>query len=449
MSQSLPPVSNGSLRRVLGGWDTAALVVSCVLGSGVFIVPGEIAPVLPSAWVALALWAAAALFSLAGSMCVAELASARPSAGGPYAILREAYGDTVAFLYGWSVLVVVNCAVPAALATALVQTAVPGAPASRAALVLVFFAGFCALGLTLGKRVQAALTVFKLLGIAFVVALVFVRKSDPLTAIGLFQQPGAPLLAGIGTAVVAILWACDGWVYVAFSGEEIREPRRDLPFGFFLGSATVLVAVVALNAAYYAVLPPSAMQGSEPVLVSTVQAMTGSGGGAVARLLLLVSVAGSLAALFITGTRCPLAMARDGYLPAAFVRVSRTGVPLVAVAGQAVAAILLLSTGGFFEILAVSFVTDWLFKALLVLALPRLRAASGAAENHFRVPGGVPLARLWAAGAVALVVLGFGAAPKSALLGLGLTAAGLPLFFLARRRAAVPQLAVAQKDPST
>jgi APA family basic amino acid/polyamine antiporter len=436
----LPTPAVPQLRRALGGFDAFCVLIGCVMGSGVFVVAGQAAATLPSAWGGLGLWAAAGAISLAGAVCLAELVAGRPEAGGPYAYLRIAYGEMTGFLYGWTALVVVNTAVSAALATGfalfvgqLVPLSAGGVRAVEIAVILAA-AATGAVDLRVGKWLQNALTVAKLLGAALVVAVVLVHGPPPLAALGAWRGPGPFDLHGTALGALAIVWTFDGWTYLAFSGGEARDPRRSLPLGLLSGLATVTLAYLLINAAYYVALPPPELLGSETAAASAVAKSMGPLGRRAVAALVSLSIFGSLTAMFLTGTRCLLAMARDGLLARRIGRVDpvlRT--PVVAVAFQAAVSVALLSVGGFFEILSVSFVADWIFKIALVAAVVVGRRRGTSPAPSYRAPFYPWLPLGFCACAAGLVLLSVVAEPRSAELGALLVVSGAPVYLLVRR----------------
>jgi basic amino acid/polyamine antiporter, APA family len=433
-------IRHPELRRELGPFDAAALLIGCVLGSGIFVVPGEIAPGLPSAWLGLLLWLIGALLSVSGSICVARLAAAAPNAGGPYAYLRQSYGDRVGFMYGWTALVVVNCAVTAALAIAFSaafnQLYPVAGERELAALTIAVSALIAMVGVKFGKHVQNALTVVKLLGAGLVICVIASRNAHPAHALQAWHSNASLSWQAIGGAMVGILWTYDGWTYLAFAGEEMRRAPRTLRFGFWVGSIIAALTVVLANVAYYVALSASEMSASrQPVALTAMAKYLGERGALGIEVVMLLAIFGSVNALFSTASRCPLAMARDGLLPSRLATVNaRWGSPIVAIAVQAVGAMALVFHGSFIQVLSVSFVVDWTFKVLLIGSL--LRHGKGPEQ---RASAGVWLPAAWCAIVAAILIVAAISDPRSAGLGLLLAALGLPLRWLwtrlsARRR---------------
>lgn len=325
------------LRRLLGPLDAASLLIGCVLGAGVLIVPGQIAPRLPSAMLGLTLWLAGAVVSVVGSWCVARLAAEAPTAGGSYSYLRRCYGDTVGFLSGWTGLVIVNCAVPAALALALGSAAkrlMPSLPdpMSSAAFAILGSATVALVGLKLGKQLLNVLSLVKLLGVGLVVGTVLWKQPSVLSRVAEWTSSEPFSWGSIGAAFIGILWTYDGWTYLAFAGDEARQPSRTLRIGFRAGIVVVAVAVLTATTAYYAALPSEQMAASDaPIALTVMNHYWGSAGELLMHPIILAAIFGSLCALFTTASRASLQMARDGALPALLGRVSkRSCVPWVA-----------------------------------------------------------------------------------------------------------------------
>lgn len=433
----------GGLRRTLRTRDIAAITFSCVVGSGIFLASSEVAGLAPSAALALAVWAGCGALCILGVVVMAPLVDRHPDAGGLYTLLRAHRHDELAFLYGWSAVLVVSSSVTAAfgsalgrllasaigaLASAIVSTPDAAAAAGAAAangsgaaagaanLALLAAVGAIALaafanarGIAVGRRVQNAFTVLKLGGLLLFGVTAFVyglpaelqfsgtRRTDPLAA----------SLA----AIVIATWTFDGWTYAAFCGGEARSPAA-LRRGWVIGMTLVTMVYIGVNAAAYPWAGTSIARPGPPAILATTLTVT-----------IALALAGSLHAVLLTGSRCIYAMARDGLLPAALGRLGvRTQVPVAAVITQAVLACLFLFVGGFYQLLSASVVANWLFYVSVARVSARLRTGRRAAW----------LAGLFCVGAAGIVLAVVVIEPRHAAMSVALIASGLPVYLWRR-----------------
>src|SRR5689334_1947111 len=264
------------LKRVLGPWAAASIVVGTVIGSGIFLVPRAMIQRVGTPEMVFVVWVFGGLLSLAGALSYAELAAALPEAGGEYAYLREAYGPMWGFLYSWTQMWVAKSGSIATLGTGFfyyLTTFFPvldgvfytihlplgpgGGPLELRygqlfAMALILSLGWLNYyGVKLGGNVQIAVTVIKVALIAFIImaGLLF---GTPHAAVA--AAPSKLTVAGFFAALVAALWAYDGWNNVAMVASEVRDPQRNLPRALIWGTGAVIAIYLLANAAYFKVL---------------------------------------------------------------------------------------------------------------------------------------------------------------------------------------------------
>jgi basic amino acid/polyamine antiporter, APA family len=334
------------LIRALGLWDSTLLVIGLVLGSAVFMVTGGaegMARLLPSSGLLLAAWVAGGAISFAGALVYAELGAALPRAGGQYLFLREAYGDLTGFLYGWTLFAVIHTGSLAALAVGyaeyfgvffpalgtrhvLLAIPIPGHPLAisagqlNAAFVLVLLSVINYFGVKEGSVFQGIVTVVKLLSFAgFMLLGAVIGKGSlghfvPILPVA--AGPAAPA-AGLGLgkfilAMVAMLWAYEGWNNITFTAGEIKNPQRNLPLSLILGMAAITLIYVGMNVLYLYAMPIGDMLGTPRIAEAAAGALFGPVGSRLMALAVLISVFGCISATVISGPRVFFAMARDG-----------------------------------------------------------------------------------------------------------------------------------------
>lgn len=423
------------LPRRLGGWSATAVVVGVMIGSGIFRVPSSVAAQAGSVPAILGLWVFGGVVSLFGALCYAELAALFPRAGGEYVFLREAYGRLVAFVFGWTFLLV-NPASWAAIAlifASYLGTFVPltegQSRAVAVALILLLSAAHYR-SVRLGAWIQTSSTAAKVMALVLLAAVVF-----------LFGQPGAgafsassPVIGGgwgsLGIAFIGVLFAYDGWQTLAGLAGEVRDPGRNLPRALAAGTALVVLMYLLVNTAYLYALPLNEVAASSFVAVDAVSRAVGGAAGALIAALVMLSTFGALNGLLMANPRVFYAMAEDGLFFRSLAAVHpRFMTPHRAVLFSAALAVLYVTIRSFEE-LAEAFVVGSLpFIILSVGAVLVLRRTMPDLPRPYRTWGypWVPAAYLTAS--AGLILNALVEHPLTTLLSFGITLLGVPLFF--------------------
>ncbi|MDE1175830.1 MAG: amino acid permease [Edaphobacter sp.] len=427
------------LLRDLTMRDGVAIVAGAVIGSGIFLVPGEVGLRVPGLAAVLGVWLLGGLLTLAGALSLAELGSMFPAAGGLYTYLRAVYGRPVGFLYGWLLLTVINTGSIATLATGFslyVSQVVAVSAGQRkllAAGAIVVFTALNLMSLHRAKVVQNLGTVAKLAGIGMLALELFLHGSTTLLR---ESMPGVrPLtMTGVGVALVSVLWAYEGWHVVSFTAGEFRNPARDLPRSLVLGTLIVVGVYMTLNLAYYSVLSNANVAGAPSTAVRAMQAV---GGPVLVRLLsgvIVVSILVSINGLVLTGPRVFYAMAHDGVFFRALGRVSKRGrVPVAALLLQGAWAIGLTLTGQFHQLYTLVISSAWLFYGLSVAAVLVMRWKEPERPRPFRTPWMPWVPALFVLASAGIVISSFISSWQHALMGLGFLVMGLPVYLLFAR----------------
>jgi amino acid transporter len=347
-----------SLPRVLGSIEAFCVVVGCVIGSGIFLVPASVAQEVPFIGGIILVWIVGGLFSAAGALTVAELGAMMPRAGGPYVYLRAAYGRVPAFLFGWSEFTINRSGSMATLAAAFARYFVQVVPhpsfvqdrvwqATAAVLAIAVVTVVNILGTRGGSALQVLGTVVKVGGIFCLMGLPFMLhrgSPDNFSPFWTSAVKGS-IFAGIMAAMVHVLWAYDGWINITPLAEEVRDPGRSVPRALILGMATLIAVYLGMTLAYHYVLPlgevasANAEEAGSEKAVAAVYCKSLLGGVGVFGISLLVmcSTFISINGNALTGPRAYFAMARDGLLPRALCRVHpRFKTPSNAVLAQGV-----------------------------------------------------------------------------------------------------------------
>ncbi len=373
------------LPRVLGLWDVIMIVVGGVIGSGIFLVPSEIARAVPAPLLLMAVWVVGGLFSFFGALAFAELGAAMPEAGGIYVFLREAYGPLLSFLFGWTLFLVIDSGACATLAVAFstkyLPQFVPLTPLS-AKIVAVAFVAFLGIvnyvGVRWGANLQNLLTVIKTVALAGVcVVIFFFAKGNGSTGNFIEPKPSTfnfGLLGAFGVGLVASLWAYKGWESATYSAGETKNPQRNLPLGILLGIIMVIVLYMIANLAYLYVLPVDKIAGSSRIASDAMNVVVGPLGASIIAFLILFSIMGAANQTILCSPRVYFAMARDGLF---FKRIAdchpKFLTPHVSIVALSVWSLLLSLTGTFEQLFTYVIFGQWIFFGLTVAAVIILR----------------------------------------------------------------------------
>ena len=464
--------STPGLVRALGLWDATLLVIGLVIGSAVFMVtggPDGVARLLPSPGALVIGWVAGGLISFAGALVFAELGAALPNTGGQYLFLREAYGDLVGFLYGWSLFAVINTGTLAALAVGYAEYFAAFVPALgtdrvlltlplpvtgalaisagqlNAVFVIVLLSVVNYFGVKEGSVFQGIVTVMKIasfLGFA-VLALVIGRGSvahfTPLfggAGGGAGVSAGGGLSAGAFVlSMVAMLWAYEGWNNITFTAGEIRDPQRNIPLSLVFGMTAITLVYVGMNLIYIYAMPVADMTTTARIGETAAGRLFGDTGARLMALAVLVSVFGCISASVISGPRVFYAMARDGLFFRRLAEVHpRHHTPVNAIVWQAVWSSVLCLSGTYTRLYTFVVFAAVLFYALAGASVIVLRRTRPDWERPYRTWGYPVTPILYVA--VCLVVLAntLVSQPVESGMGLAILALGLPAYLYWKRR---------------
>ena len=432
-----------TLRRTLGFADLMLITIGTVIGSGIYLVPSL---VLRSSGgrtgVAILIWTAGGVLSLLGALTYAELGAADPDAGGLYVYLRDAFGPLPAFLYGWTCFFVISSGSAATLAVAFsdyLGQLVPLTPVAArvisvaliAVLALVNVRGTGKSSTLQNWTTGAKIAVLTLLSLALIVL-----GHGPSPAPAADGAPSSLSLAGIGAAMIAVLWAYEGWQYATFSAGETRDPQRVFPRAITAATAALVAIYLLANFGYFTALGAEGAARSDHVAADAVGTILGGAAGKVVGALILVSILSATNGLLLTSPRMYFAMARDGVFFQKLAAVDpRFGTPAVAIVATSVWAALLAATGTFQQLLTYVVFTGWVFYGLGGLSIFAYRRRRPDAPRPFRVPGYPLTPLLFVASAALLVANTIATQPGRAAAGIAVVLIGTPAFYVWRARA--------------
>ena len=431
------------LKRQIGIRTATALVVGEVIAVGIFLTPAGMAKSLGSPFWLLVVWIVMGAMAAAGALCYGELAARYPEAGGGYVYLREAYGRPLAFLYGWMALLVMDPGLTAALGVGLASYAGYSFGLSAVAIkltavvVIAFLAVVNVLGVRLGGGLLRWLTFVKLALLLFLILWAIICRLGDWSNFTPFisQRAGStPLLGALAGGMVAAFFSFGGWWDVTKLGGEVREPEKTLPRALIYGVGIVTLVYVLTSAVFFYLVPLETVTSGETFAAQAGEVLFGKAGAQVFSGIVIVAILGSLAALIMSGPRVYFAMARDGlFFPAAASLHPRFGTPARAIALQALLASILVALGSFNQIIGYFIFVVVIFIALTVAGLFLLRRKSSTQPGYL-TPGYpvTPIVFLLLV-AVLLVLLG-SSNPKQSMLGVGVVALGVPVYYVFFRR---------------
>ena len=453
------PQHHPGLQRDLGVWAAVAIVVGTTIGSGIFLVPSNMVHNVGSPAVVFAVWIFGGILSLFGALTYSEMAAALPEAGGEYVYLSAAYGPFWGFVYGWTQMWVAKSASIATLATGFfyylanfwpdlnrVAATFPGRLGPNGgpleirygqlfgiALILAL-AWLNFYGVKIGGGVQVAVTVVK---VALILGIVVVGLGSTRGAASNYHLsiPAAGGFLGFFGALVAALWAYDGWNNVSMVASEVQRPSRNLPLSLIGGMLLIIVIYLLANAAYFFVLSPAEVAGSQRVAAEMMRRILGSPGAGAVSIAAMISIFAALNGSILSGSRVPYAMARDGLF---FRRVAAVhphyhtpGVSIVALSSWSA---LILLSGRYEQLFTLVIFASWILYGMTAAAVFVLRKKYPELPRPYKVLGYplVPILFVLVAG----LLLGstFIQSPRESIIGLVLIIAGIPFYFYWKRR---------------
>jgi APA family basic amino acid/polyamine antiporter len=457
------------LARDLKLSHACALVVGIIIGSGIFLVPTEMMQAVGSVKLTFLVWLVGGLLSFFGALTYAELGAMKPQAGGEYVYIRDAYGALAAFLYAWAWCLIAKPAAIATITTGIVR-------------VLQSFPAFAYFGrpwllhpvaISYGQLIAVAITLFiswvnyigvrragdfqllfTALKVALILAIVGIGFSYSAGTWANFSSEYSGATGGLGgffAALVAALWAYDGWNDLNMVAGEVRDPQRNIPIALIWGVATVGVLYVLVNAAVQYVMPAAAIAATPRPAADAVALVLGPVGASLVAAAMAVSMLGTLNGSIMSGGRLAFAPARDGYFFRVFAQVHpRFRTPSVAIAMQCALSVALLLIGGSFrQFFSLEIFSAWMFYMIAGSTVFVFRHREPLTPRPYRVWGYPVVPALFVLSSSVLLYYTFIANARASTLGCLAILAGVPVFyFFAQRRASAAELASRMPQPA-
>jgi len=379
-----------------------------------------------------------------------------PEAGGEYVYLREAYGPFFAFLYGWTQMWVAKSGSIATLATAFFTYMANFVPALEGviaefqlpllglitiksgqifAMIVIGLLGWLNyFGVKVGGNVQVGVTIVK---VGLIVLLIVVGLTFSGGSVSNFTTsvPAAGGVAGFFAALVAALWAYDGWNNVSMVSSEIKNPQKNLPIALVFGTLAVMAIYILANLAYFYVLPASGVAGSDRVAAEMMRKVWGSGGANAVSIAAMISIFAALNGSILTGSRVPFAMARDGLFFKSIGEVHPTyftpAKSIIALSGWSM---ILILSGGYDQLFTYVIFASWILYGMATASVLVLRRKRPDMERPYRAVGYPVVPIVFVLVAAALIVSTLQKSPRESLLGLGIMATGIPFYLHWKRK---------------
>ncbi len=446
------------LRRDLDVWGAIAIVIGTVIGSGIFLVPTDMVARVGRPSMVFFVWVFGGLLSLCGALSYAELAAAMPEAGGEYVYLRHAYGPLWGFLYGWTQMWVAKSGSIATLGTGFFlyltnffprldgvfyTVPLPIGPHFAfldlrygqllAIALILFLAVVNYFGVKLGGRVQIIVTIVKVLLIGFIiVAGLGFGSAHRVVA----DTPAVPLtITAFFAALVAALWAYDGWNNVSMVASEIRNPQRSLPLALIGGTLVVMCIYLLANATYFRVLSAAQVGASHRVAADMMRRVTGEWGANAVSIAAMISIFAALNGSILSGSRVPYAMARNGRFFAPFANVNaKYHTPGFSILGLSAWSALIVLSGQYKQLFTYVIFASWILYGMTTAAVLVLRRKYPDLHRPYKTLGYPVLPVLFVLVSILLVLSTLYDSPRESLLGLCFIGLGLPFYFYWKRR---------------
>lgn len=429
-----------NLPRVLGLWDIVSIVIGGVIGSGIFLVPKDMAAAVQVPLLILAVWVVGGLLSFFGALSFGELGASLPEAGGAYVFLRESYGKMIAFLFGWTLFLVIDSGAIATLTVAFstkyLTQLIPLSPFAQKVVSIAFLLFLVIVnyaGVRWGANLQNLLTVIKFGALVGICGVIFIFAKGQTSN---FVSPSPKTFTGnlvgsFGIALVASLWAYKGWESSTYSAGETKNPQRNLPLGIFIGTAACVVIYLLAQLAYLYVLPAAAIATSDRIAADAMAIVVGPVGATIISFIILFSIMGATNQNFLCSPRVYYAMAKDRIF---FKRLAvvhpKFLTPHFSIIAMGVwSMVLILFFGTFERLFTYVIFGQWIFFGLTVAAVIILRKKRPDLPRPYKTWGYPVTPIIFILAALYISINSLIAQFWNAMAGLGIILLGLPFYF--------------------
>ena len=421
-------------KAILGLGTAISIIIGTVIGSGIFLTPSNVVAAAPSPFWSMSIWIVAGIISFLGCLIFSELAIKFPDSGGQYIYLFECFGPLTAYLYGWTLITVIQTGSIAAEASVFAQfsSGLFGANFLNlkilASLIIVGFTALNIFGLKKAAEALDFLTILKLLTLLFIPLSIFFFFKDSPPGANEFSNTHLDSihLGNFGVGLIAAFWAYDGWNSLGYVAGDLKNPKRHIPLATLGGMVIVIFFYLAMNWAYQSVLTPSEIAASQNLASEVMTRAFGHSGGVAIAIAVIIATLGSTNAFIIAGSRIIQAMAEKGGLPKAF--VNSTNAFLL----QMLWSLLLLFSGRFDQLFTAVIMVSFLFYGLTAAGLIIIRKKQKSSDSEFKISLLIPA--FYVLFCLFFTINSMVEKPKESLLGVGLSLLGIPAFYFFRPR---------------
>lgn len=430
------------LAKELTLYGLIMVAIGSCIGSGIFVTPSQIAALIPSPLLILAVWAIGGIISLTGALTFGELGSIFPKAGGIYVFLKEAWGGWLGFLYGWAYLLIITSGSIAVLSLAFsyyLSFFVPMSDSMKIITSIIAISILTSLNILrakFGEMFSNIFTGLKILGILIIIGVGLFYGTSSISFSGKgFLSTGNSSLSGFGVALVGVLFSYGGWQHASFLAGETKNPSRNVPIAMITGAMVVTIIYLLVNMGYMFLLPLKTIISSEKVAAEAVSTIVPFGGKLVAAII-AVSTLGTIGIYTLSAPRIYYAMAEDGLFFKGIAKVHPVfKTPVNAIVIQSVWAIVLLLFWRTFENLITYTVSvEWIFFTLAAAGIFIFRKKLKHIERPYKTPGYPLTPAIFIVICTWFVINMMISRPLHMGIGIGCLILGLPVYFFFRKK---------------
>ncbi|MBW9158764.1 amino acid permease [Clostridium tagluense] len=438
-------MGKSTLKKEIGLLAASAVVIGMVIGSGVFFKPTAIYTATGAPGLGMIAWIIGGLITIAGGLTAAEVAAAIPKTGGMIVWLEETYGEVWGFLLGWVETVISFPANIAALGIIFATQAVSLLGLGDEMLIIIaiisiiFLIVMNCLGAKVGGNIQTVFTIGKMVPILAIIVFGFINGNGGVVRLFPVSIATHPIATSLGSALLATMFAYDGWIHVGNIAGELKNPKKDLPKAIIGGLLFVMAAYILINMAYLFVLPASALAATKTPATDVATLLFGAAGGKVITVGILVSIFGTLNGNILTGMRVPYALALENKLPGSkwlSKLTPKTSTPINSGILIGVIAIVMTLSGNFNQLTDLLVFVLWIFYVMTFIAVMVLRKKKPDLIRPYKVPLYPVIPIIAIVGGLYIIINTMFTQPLNAGLGLVVTAIGLPIYYMRKNKTA-------------
>ncbi|WP_099189362.1 APC family permease [Tepidibacter mesophilus] len=435
-------MQHNQLRKSIGLVSALSIVVGMVMGSGVFFMPTQVFTATTTPGLGIIAWILGGFISIAAGLTTAEISTIIPKTGGMVTYLKEVYGDIWGYLLGWAQTLVYIPAIMAALAMMFSIQVMSLLELSKDMLipvaigVVAFLTIMNSLGSKTGGTIQTLATIGKLIPLFAIIIVGFIKGDGGVVRLLPVIPESKPLVTALGSALAAIMFAYDGWISVGNIAGEMKNPKKDLPIAIVGGLFIIMGVYVLINIAYLLVLPANVLASTQAPANEVANVIFGANAGKFITTGIMVSIFGTLNAFILTGARVPYVMAVENKLPFSNIlaKLNKSNMPLNSTILMLLFSSLYIMTGNFGPLIDLTVFIIWLFYVMVFAAVFILRKREPDIERPYKVPMYPIIPIIAILGGLYIILNTIIAQPMNAVLGIGITALGIPVYMARKNK---------------